>query len=93
MIDINIPVLIFGSMIAVLIGSAVHLIAGGKLIRLVFCAAFALIGFWLGNFISIRTGFDLLRYGTVDYGVSIISSIFVSVFGFWLSGESRNHEQ
>jgi hypothetical protein len=92
MMNLNIPVLVFGSMIAVLIGSVVHLIAGGKLIRLIFCMLFAWLGFWIGNFTSTRFGINILRFGQIDYGSSIIFSIIFSIFGFWLSGENRNRD-
>lgn len=89
---INLPVLIFGSMIGLLIGSSIHLIGGGPLIRLVFSMLFALIGFWAGNFVSLRSGISIYPFGLIDYGMSIIFSIITAILGYWLSGENSPSE-
>jgi len=74
---------------ALLIGAFIHLVAGGNLLRLVFCLIFALFGFWAGNYIGDRTGITFFSFGPVDYGWSIGFSVFSSVFGYWLSGEGK----
>lgn len=90
MIDITSPVLIFGSLIALLIGSIVHLIGGGKLLRLFFSMIFAWIGFWGGNYLANHFGIFVLRYGQIAYAASIAVSIITALFGFWISGENKN---
>jgi hypothetical protein len=88
MFNFTFPVFVFGSLIALLLGSLVHLIAGGKLMRLIFCMLFSWIGFWTGNYLGTRFNVELLRYGTVNYGPAILIALILSVFGFWISGEN-----
>mgnify|MGYP001436622950 CR=1 FL=1 len=92
MFDITIPTFILGSMIAWLIGALVHLIAGGRLLRLIFCMLFAWIGFWAGNYLAIRFNLHILNYGQINYGPALIVCVAASLFGFWLSGENRQEE-
>jgi len=92
MSNITIPVLIFGSMVALLIGSIVHLVGGGKLLRLILSMVFAWIGFWVGNYGADYFGINLIKYGPVDYVVSTVSSLVFAMFGFWISGENRRDD-
>lgn len=88
MSDLTAPVLIFGSMIALLVGAFVHLIGGGKLIQLIFCLVFSWIGFWTGNHLANRFSISFLKYGQVNYGLSIIVAIIMALFGYWISGDN-----
>jgi len=47
--NITFPQLIFGSLVAGLIGSSIHLVLGGKPLRLIFSLIFSWIGFWTGQ--------------------------------------------
>lgn len=88
MLNLTLPVFIFGSIIAFLLGALVHLIAGGKLLRLIFCIVFSWIGFWLGNYLATQFNVEILRYGQVNYGPAILIASIISVFGYWISGEN-----
>lgn len=92
MSSITIPVFIFGSIVSLLIGSIVHLIGGGKLLRLILSMVFAWIGFWIGNYGADYFGIVILEYGPVDYAVAMVSSLIFAVFGFWISGENRRED-
>jgi len=92
MFDITFPTFLLGSIAAGLIGASVHLVAGGKLVRLVFCMLFAWFGFWGGNYLAIRFGLNILTYGQINYGPAILVSIAASLFGYWLSGENKEEE-
>ena len=92
MLTLTIPSFMLGSMIALLIGAFIHLIAGGKLLRLVFCMLFSWIGFWAGNYVGVRFGITLFQYGQINYGPSILISVLASLFGYWLSGENKIEE-
>lgn len=87
--NITFPVFILGSLIGILVGALVHLIAGGKLIRLVFCVVFGWLGFWGGNYVSQNFQFSLFQYGQISYGTSIILSLISSILGYWISGENK----
>lgn len=93
MFNMTFPTFILGSMIAGLIGALVHLIAGGKLLRLVFCLLFAWIGFWGGNYLANNLGLHILQYGQINYGLALLLSVAAALFGFWLSGENREEEE
>ena len=93
MFNMTFPTFLLGRMMAWLIGALVHLIAGGKLIRLVFCLVFAWIGFWGGNTIANNLGLNILYYGQINYGPALILSVVASLFGFWLSGENRDDDE
>ena len=88
MLNLTLPVFLFGSLIAFLLGAIVHLIAGGKLLRLIFCILFSWIGFWAGNYLATRFNFEILKYGLVNYGPAIVFALIFSVFGYWISGEN-----
>jgi len=92
MIELTFPSILFGSMVAWLIGATIHLIAGGKLIRLIFSMLFAWIGFWVGNYFGNRFGISILNYGQIIYGPAIIACICFSILGYWLSGENEVDE-
>ena len=89
MTGITIPTFLLGSVVAWLIGALLHLIAGGKLLRLIFCIIFAWIGFWIGNTIAGNFNISIFEYGQIDFGIAIPISIVASLFGYWLSGENR----
>lgn len=90
--NITTPIFYFGSLIGCLVGAAVHLVAGGNLLRLFFCILFSWLGFWAGNYAGSRIGFELLSYGPVDYGWSILFAILCAIFGFWISGENKKDQ-
>ncbi len=92
MFELTLPSILFGSIIAWLIGATIHLIAGGKLIRLIFSMLFAWIGFWVGNYFSNKFGIYIFKYGQIIYGPAIISCVIISIFGYWLSGENKADE-
>lgn len=93
MLGITIPTFILGSLIAWLIGALVHLIAGGKLVRLIFCMLFAWIGFWSGNYLGNQFGLILFNYGQINYGPAVFLCVAASLFGYWLSGENKRDEE
>ena len=93
MFNMTFPSFILGSIIAWLIGALVHLIAGGKFLRLVFCLLFAWIGFWGGNYFANNLGLYILHYGQINYGPALLFSVIASLFGYWLSGENREDEE
>ena len=90
--NITAPIFYFGSLIGCLIGAIIHLIAGGNLLRLIFCILFSWLGFWVGNYSANRIGFALFRYGPVDYGWAIGFALLLAIFGFWISGENKKDQ-
>jgi len=87
--NIAFPQFIFGSLAAGLIGSIIHLLFGGKPLRLVFAIIFSWIGFWAGHVIAFRYNLFFARYGTINFGIATISGLIFGLFGFWIAGESK----
>jgi len=92
MAQFSLPSFIFGSLISCLIGASIHLILGGKFVRLVFSILFAWIGFWGGNYLGNLLGIEFLKYGSVHYFSSIVTSMMMGLCGIWISGENAYEE-
>jgi uncharacterized membrane protein YjjP (DUF1212 family) len=90
---IAIPQLILGSLAAGLIGSIIHLLLGGKILRLVFSLVFSWIGFWVGHSIANRYRLFYFRYGTINFGIAAISAVALGLFGFWIAGENKKDKE
>ena len=88
--NLSIPIFVFGSLIAGLLGSFIHLLFGGKPYRLLFSIFFSWIGFWLGNNLGTKYGLTILQYGPVIYGTAIVASILLGLGGYWVSGENKS---
>jgi len=89
MTNLTLPVFVFGSLVGLLIGALFHLIAGGNLIRLIFCLVFGWIGFWGGNYFSQKFGIPVYQYGQISYGTAIFFSMLLAAGGYWISGENK----
>jgi len=86
---ITIPVFIFGSLIAGLVGSLIHLIFGGKPFRLLLSILFSWIGFWVGNNLGFQYGLYFFKYGPIYFGTALLVSLILGLIGYWISGEKQ----
>lgn len=89
MANITFPIFIFGSLIAGLVGSLIHLIFGGKLFRLLLSILFSWIGFWVGNNLGFQYGLFFFKYGPIDFGAAVLVSLILGLIGYWISGENQ----
>ena len=89
----TLPAFIFGSFLALLIGSLSHLILGGGLNRLIIYLILGWVGFWVGDFSSKQLGVQLFQLGPLNIGFAIIGSIVFILVGFWLSMENKAQSQ
>ena len=89
MTEITFPVFIFGSLIAGLVGSLIHLIFGGKPFRLLLSIFFSWIGFWVGNNLGLQYGFKFFKYGPINFGTAVFVSLILGFIGYWISGENQ----
>lgn len=71
----TLPVLLFGLVIAVLIGSIFHLVRGGSGWGLVLCLFLSILGFSVGQFIRIYLGWHVYTFGYLDIGLGVIGSV------------------
>lgn len=90
--NFSIPHLIFGSLIAGLLGSLIHLVFGGKPIRLLFSVVFSWVGFWAGHAVANRYKFFFFRYGTINFGPGIVLALGLGLFGYWIAGENTKNK-
>jgi len=91
--NIAFPQIIFGSLIAGIVGAGIHLILGGKPLRLVLSLIFSIIGFWLGQALSSQYSISIIRLGTINLGFALVASLLFGVFGYWIAGENRTEKE
>lgn len=82
---------IYGTLIALLLGSAFHLWKGGSFGRIVLHNIMSFLGFWAGHFVGARANFSLWITGPISMGTAIIGSIIFLLVGHWLSLTDREN--
>jgi len=85
---LTLPVFIFGSIFAFLIGSLFHLIFGGNFKKLLLYLLTSWLGFWVGDFLSKQIGLRFISVGLLNLGFSIIGSLLFLFIVFWLGMEN-----
>jgi hypothetical protein len=81
----TLPALLFGFLVATLLGAAFHLWRGGSLGRLLLYLIFAWAGFWIGHFVGDHYGLKFASVGPLRLGAAVIFSIVTLFGGYWLS--------
>jgi hypothetical protein len=81
----TVPSLVFGSLVATLMGAAFHLWKGGGLGRLVLYLLLAFAGFWAGHFLGARMGWSFGSIGPLHFGMAVITAMLTIFVGYWLS--------
>ena len=89
----HIAAVIFGLLIASLLGAAFHLFRGGGPGKLVLYILLSCVGFWLGHVISNQMGWTYLSIGPIRAGTAIPGSIIFLIIGYWLSLESSESDE
>ncbi|RJP50374.1 MAG: hypothetical protein C4586_06040 [Anaerolineaceae bacterium] len=79
------PIILFGSIIAVLLGVLFHLLRGGGGWRLLLYIGLSALGFTLGQWASLYGGWKLYLFGALDIGMGGIGSMVILILGEWLS--------
>ena len=77
--------LLLALLIALLCGVLFHLLRGGSGWRLLLYLGLSVLGFAIGQWISVWRGWDLFAFGPLDIGMGVIGSAAVLAFGEWLS--------
>lgn len=80
----TIPTLVFGGLVATLYGAIFHLIRGGGLGKLILYILLSWSGFFLGQYIGERTGWEFITIGALNLGIATITSILFMIAGFWI---------
>jgi len=81
----TIPLLLFALLIALLCGAVFHILRGGSGWRLLLYFSLSILGFALGQALSMWRGWYLLRFGALEIGVGLIGSLLFLAVGDWLS--------
>lgn len=81
----TLPVILFGLVIALLVGALFHSLRGGGGWRFLFYIALSIAGFAAGQWIGIMRGWSLFKFGALDIGMGLVGSLTVILLGDWLS--------
>ncbi len=82
---ITLPIVLFGLVVALLIGALYHAARGGDGWRLLLYFFLSIIGFTAGQWLSMTRGLFLFAFGALDLGMGAIGSILCVAIGDWLS--------
>ncbi|MBL8154243.1 MAG: hypothetical protein JNM70_08675 [Anaerolineae bacterium] len=86
------PTLVFGFILATLLGAVFHLIMGGDVRRLALFLLAGWIGFAIGQLIGVIADIDLLRVGTLrafSAGLGAIITLILTHFLTYDRGNSK----
>ena len=81
----TLPLILFAILIALLAGAIFHILRGGGGWRLLLYLMLSMLGFAVGQGLSIWRGWRLLTFGALDIGTGLIGSLILLAFGEWLS--------
>lgn len=81
----TLPAILFGLIIALLIGALYHLVRGGGGWRLLMYLALSSLGFAAGQLIGAWRGWSILMVGSLNLGMGVIGSALFIAAGEWLS--------
>jgi len=76
---------VFGLVVATLLGALLHLWRGGGLGRLVYYILISWFGFWAGHIAGVSLGWNFWNVGPLNLGMAILGNIVVLAIGYWLS--------
>lgn len=82
----NFASILFGWILATLLGALFHLWRDGGFWKLVLYIALSWVGFLIGHLIATSTGFTLMQVGQVHLGGGVLGSVLFLFVGHWLAG-------
>lgn len=77
--------ILFGMLVATLIGALFHLWRGGSLKRLLLYIVLSWFGFWSGHLLAAQLNWNFGAVGALNLGMAIIVAVLVLALGYWLS--------
>jgi hypothetical protein len=81
----TVPALLFALLVALLYGALYHFVRGGGVGRLLLFFILSMIGFALGHLVGLWRGWVWIPVGSINLGLSSVGSLFILVFGDWLT--------
>lgn len=79
------PTILFGFLVASLIGVMFHLWKGGGIGKIILYVILSWIGFWGGHFVGNALGWNFGNVGALKLGVAILGNALILGIGYWLS--------
>ncbi len=86
------PNLLFGLVIALILGALFHAFRGGSGWRLLLYLGISIFGFVLGQWLGTRFGWALYPFGALDIGFGLLGGILCLAIGDWFIGIGTNHK-
>lgn len=80
----TLPALLFGFVVASLLGALYHLWRGGGPGRILFYLVLAWVGFFGSIFLANLKGWALWHVGQLDLGIGMLGALLVLFVGNWL---------
>ena len=81
----NIVTILFGWLMATLLGALFHLWRDGGFWKLLLYLGLSWVGFWLGNWAAGAWGVKFLLVGGLNLGLALIGSLIFLFVGHWVS--------
>ena len=81
----TLPVVLLGLVISLLIGFLFHILRDGNGLRLLLYIGLSILGFALGQWISMAFGWSVYKVGALDIPMGVAGSIFILILGDWLN--------
>ncbi len=88
----TLPTIIFGFVIALMMGSGFHLWRGGGLTKLIQYLLVSIIGFWLGQIAAILLQWEFLPVGALHFGFNILGSGLFLFVSYWLGSQNSSQK-
>lgn len=82
----QLPVVLLGLVIALLLGFIFHILRDGNGLRLLMYLGLSILGFALGQWVSIAGGWKIFSLGALDVGMGFIGSALILMSGDWIRG-------
>jgi uncharacterized membrane protein YjjP (DUF1212 family) len=87
--NLTIPSFLFGSVIAILLGSVYHLWQGGDWKVFLLAELASLLGFWLGHFLGFAFRWELSNLGPIYVVQALMGSVLALGFIHWLGQSDK----
>lgn len=88
----TLPSILFGVVIALLVGALYHFLRDGGGWRLLLYLGLSILGFAVGQLLGAWRGWNYFMFGSLNLGMGVAGSILFLVGGEWLSRTDVNRK-
>lgn len=79
------PALMFGALLATLLGTLFHVWRGGGPGKLLLYCLISWAGFWAGHVLGNWFGWRIANLGPLNLGMAVLGALAALALGYWLS--------